>query len=71
MIAAKLGKPFSEEDWHALGIRILKAERAFNRKAGFTSKDDRLPKMFYEEPLPPHNKVVVISDKEMDQTFDF
>jgi aldehyde:ferredoxin oxidoreductase len=71
MIAAKLGKPFSEKDWHALGIRILKAERAFNRKAGFTSKDDRLPKMFYEEPLPPHNKVVVISDKEMDQTFDF
>jgi aldehyde:ferredoxin oxidoreductase len=71
MIAAKLGKPFAEEDWHALGIRILKAERAFNRRAGFTSKDDRLPKMFYEEPLPPHNKVVVISDKEMDQTFDF
>jgi aldehyde:ferredoxin oxidoreductase len=71
MIAAKLGKSFSEKDWHALGIRILKAERAFNRKAGFTSKDDRLPKMFYEEPLPPHNKVVVISDKEMDQTFDF
>jgi len=27
--------------------------------------------MFYEEPLPPHNKVVVISDEEMDQTFDF
>ncbi len=71
MIAAKLGKPFSEKDWHALGIRILKAERAFNRRAGFSFKDDRLPKMFYEEPLPPHNKVVVISDEEMDQTFDF
>ncbi len=71
MIAAKSGKPFSEEDWTALGIRILKAEREFNRNAGFTNQDDRLPKMFYEEPLPPHNKVVVISDEEMDQTFDF
>ncbi len=71
MVTAKLGKTFSMEDWNALGIRILKVERAFNRKAGLTSKDDRLPKMFYEEPLPPHNKVVAISDKEMDQTFDF
>jgi aldehyde:ferredoxin oxidoreductase len=71
MVAAKLGKPFSEEDWTALGTRILKAEREFNRNAGFTNKDDRLPKMFYEEPLPPHNKVVVISDEEMDKTFDF
>ena len=71
MVAAKLGEPFSEEDWTALGTRILKAEREFNRNAGFTSKDDRLPKMFYEEPLPPHNKVVVISDEEMDRTFDF
>lgn len=71
MIAAKSGKPFSKEDWNELGIRILKAEREFNRNAGFTSNDDRLPKMFYEEPLPPHNKVVVISDEEMDKTFDF
>jgi hypothetical protein len=29
------------------------------------------PKMFYQEPLPPHNKVVVISDEEMDTTFNF
>jgi aldehyde:ferredoxin oxidoreductase len=71
MIAAKSGKPFSEADWTELGTRILKAEREFNRNAGFTNKDDRLPKMFYEEPLPPHNKVVVISDAEMDETFDF
>jgi len=71
MVAAKLGKPFGEDDWTALGTLVLKAEREFNRNAGFTSKDDRLPKMFYEEPLPPHNKVVVIKDEEMDKTFDF
>jgi aldehyde:ferredoxin oxidoreductase len=71
MIGAKLGQSFGEEDWQALGIRVLKAEREFNRKAGFTSKDDRLPRFFYEEPLPPHNKVVVVSDEEMDTTFAF
>ncbi|MDM8541170.1 aldehyde ferredoxin oxidoreductase C-terminal domain-containing protein [Desulfococcaceae bacterium HSG9] len=71
MVATKMGKPFGEDDWSAMGVRVLKAEREFNRNAGFTNADDRLPKMFYEEPLPPHNKVVIISDEEMDQTFDF
>jgi len=71
MIAAKSGQPFSEEDWTELGRRIIKAELDFNRRAGFTNADDRLPRMFYEEPLPPHDKVVVISDAAMDQTFDF
>ena len=71
MVTAKLGKPFSEDDWAALGVRILKAEREFNRNAGFTKEDDRLPKMFYEEPLPPHNKVVVVTDEDMDSTWDF
>jgi aldehyde:ferredoxin oxidoreductase len=71
MIAAKSGKPFGAKDWTALGMKVLKAEREFNHRAGFTEKDDRLPKMFYEEPLPPHNKIVVISDEEMDSTFDF
>jgi aldehyde:ferredoxin oxidoreductase len=71
MITAKSGQTFGEDDWSELGLKVLKAERAFNRRAGFTNKDDRLPGMFYEEPLPPFNKVVVISDKEMDTTFDF
>ncbi len=71
LVAAKSGKPFTEEDWTALGTAILRTEREFNRKAGFTNQDDRLPEMFYKEPLPPHNSVVVISDEEMDQTFDF
>jgi aldehyde:ferredoxin oxidoreductase len=71
MIAAKSGKAFTEKDWTALGVMVLKAERAFNRRAGFTRKDDRLAPMFYEEPLPPHKKVVIISDEEMDRTFDF
>jgi len=71
MVAAKSGKSFTEEDWNEIGKKILQIEVEFNRKAGFTKEQDRLPKMFYEEPLPPHNKVVVISDDEMDTTFNF
>lgn len=71
-IGAKLGKPLGPDDFpNGLGIRVLKAEREFNRKAGFTKQDDRLPKFFYEEPLPPHNTVFVISDEGLDSTFDF
>jgi aldehyde:ferredoxin oxidoreductase len=71
MVAAKSGKPFSEKDWTDIGKKVLQIEVEFNRKAGFTKEQDRLPKMFYEEPLPPHNKVVVISDEEMDSVFNF
>lgn len=72
LLSAKLGTPLGPDDFpHALGVRVLKAEREFNRKAGFTKEDDRLPRFFYEEPLPPHNTVFLISDEELDSTFDF
>jgi aldehyde:ferredoxin oxidoreductase len=72
LIEAKMGPKLGPDDFpHALGVRVLKAERAFNRKAGFTEQDDRLPRFFYEEPLPPHNTVFVIPDEEIDGTFDF
>jgi aldehyde:ferredoxin oxidoreductase len=64
------GNRLEPEDILALGRKVLRAERDFNRRAGFTRKDDRLPGFFYEEPLPPHNSVVLISDEEIDRTFD-
>ena len=54
-----------------LGVRVLQAEKEFNRKAGFTKQDDRLPRFFYEEPLPPHNTVFDLSDEELDSTLEF
>jgi len=71
MYAARTGKPFEEEKWPELGKRVLGAEREFNRKAGFTAKDDRLPSMFYSEPLPPYNVVVKVTDEDMASTFSF
>ena len=69
-INAKFGTQLGPEDIPALGIRVLKAEREFNRLAGITEEDDRLPRFFYEEPLPPHNTVFSISHKELDRTLD-
>jgi aldehyde:ferredoxin oxidoreductase len=72
VLNAKLGTEFGPDDFPgAMGTRVLKAEREFNKKAGFTNKDDRLPSFYYKEPLPPHNTVFVISDEQLDSTFDF
>ena len=68
-INAKYGTQLQPADVGGLGIRVLKAEREFNKKAGLTEKDDRLPRFYSEEPLPPHNKVFMIGDKELDSVF--
>ena len=68
---AKFGSQLGPEAIPQMGIRVLQAEREFNRKAGFTNKDDRLPEFFYKEPLPPHNTVFVVPDEDMDSTFNF
>jgi len=72
VIEAKSGARLEPADFpEGMGIRILKAEKDFNRRAGFTREDDRLPRFFYEEPLPPHNKVFAISAEELDTTLEF
>lgn len=66
---ARFGTTLGPEAIPAMGMRVLTAEREFNRKAGFTDKDDRLPRFFYEEPLPPHNTVFLVKDEDLDRTF--
>ncbi len=68
-LSAKSGVQMGPDAIGQLGNRVLKAEREFNRRAGFTAKDDRLPEFFYKEPLPPHNKVFLVTDKELDSVF--
>jgi aldehyde:ferredoxin oxidoreductase len=49
----------------------LEKELDFNRKAGFTSADDRLPDYFKKEALAPHNKTFMVSDEELDTVFNW
>jgi aldehyde:ferredoxin oxidoreductase len=53
-----------------LGKQTIKMEREFNRRAGFTKEDDRLPKWMTREPLPPHNSVFDVSEEILDHIFD-
>jgi hypothetical protein len=68
-INAKFGTQLTPADVGALGTRIIRTEREFNRKAGLTEKDDRLPRFYYEEPLPPHNITFAIKNEDLDKTF--
>ena len=49
-VAAACGEEFTLENLSLIGERIWNMERDFNNRAGFTSKDDTLPKRLLEEP---------------------
>ena len=71
MVNAKYGLSLTADDVTALGQRVLKLERDFNQRAGFTPADDRLPEFFKTEQLPPHNEVFDVPDDELDTLFNF
>jgi len=71
MINAQYGISLTIDDVVALGQNILKVEREFNKAAGFTKADDRLPEFFQIEELPPHNTKFDITDDELDEVFNF
>lgn len=70
MINAQYGVNWNKDDWNNMGKYVLTIEKEFNRKAGFTKNDDRLPE-FTSEALPPHDAVWDISDEELDKVLQF
>jgi aldehyde:ferredoxin oxidoreductase len=54
-----------------LGKETLRLERGFNRRAGFTAADDRIPEWMRTEPLPPHNCVYDVPDADLDGIFNW
>jgi aldehyde:ferredoxin oxidoreductase len=71
MISAFRGEKFSADDFTGLGKKVLKMERHFNSRAGFTAADDRLPRFFTTEKLQPHEAVFDVPDSELDSVFNF
>ncbi len=71
MLNAFYGLDLTADGFAELGKSVLKNERDFNARAGFTSEHDRLPEFFKKEPLPPHNLTFQVKDEELDQVFNF
>jgi aldehyde:ferredoxin oxidoreductase len=59
------------DDVVALGKSVLEKERDFNLRAGFTQMDDRLPRYFSREKLPPHDVVFDVPEEELDKVFNW
>jgi len=64
-----LGTNWTGDDVTRIGKEILDKELAFNRAAGFTAADDRLPEFMKYEKLPPHDVVWDVPDETLDAVF--
>jgi aldehyde:ferredoxin oxidoreductase len=71
MLNGRYGWNLTADDVAALGKKILKVERDFNERAGFSNVDDRLPEFFKEEKLPPHNLTFLVPDGDLDKVYKF
>ncbi len=65
------GLNLTGDDVTELGKTILKTERDFNARAGFTAQQDRLPRFFKTERLAPHDALFDISDEDLDRVFNW
>lgn len=70
-VAGVTGMNITGADVIPIGKEILKIERLFNERAGFTAADDRLPEFMSNEKLPPHNKVWTLPDSELDKVYSW
>ena len=71
MLNACYGLNMTGNDVAELGKKVLKIERDFNLRAGFSKERDRLPMYFKTEPIPPHQVKFDVSDEELDQVFNW
>ena len=70
LIKARYGWDVPADYLQVLGRETIKMEREWNKQAGFTKKDDRLPEYMTREPLPPNNPVFDVSEEELDTIYD-
>lgn len=71
LLNARYGWDVDESILQELGRETLKLEREFNRRAGFTSADDRLPEWMTREPVAPTNAVFDVSEEDLDHVFNW
>jgi aldehyde:ferredoxin oxidoreductase len=69
MINAFYGLSLDANGVIGLGKQIIKIEKNFNTRAGFTKAHDRLPGFFKKMPLGPHHVTFKVSDEDLDAVF--
>lgn len=70
LIRARYGWEAPENYLQELGRETIRLEREFNRRAGFTAKDDRLPEYMTREALPPNNAIFDVLNDDLDSIYN-
>jgi aldehyde:ferredoxin oxidoreductase len=70
MINGIYGWDWTKPDLDHFNREVLRNELEFNRRAGITAADYRIPEYMREEPLSPHGSTFDIPDSELDAVFD-
>jgi aldehyde:ferredoxin oxidoreductase len=70
MINGLYGWGWTTQDLDQFYRDVLRNEIEFNRRAGITAAQHRIPEYMREEPLPPHNAVFDVPDADLDAVFD-
>jgi aldehyde:ferredoxin oxidoreductase len=70
LVKGQLGTDLGQDALQVLGRETIKLEREFNKAAGFTAADDRLPEWMTVEPLAPTQAVFDVPEEELDSLFD-
>lgn len=71
LLNARYGWDVNENILQKLGRETLELEREFNKGAGFTPADDRLPEWMTQEPVAPTNAVFDVPEEDLDNIFDW
>jgi len=71
MLNAKYGLSLSVDDVLKLGQQVLRDEREFNTRAGFTKEHDRLPEFFTDETFDPHETKFDVTNDELDSVHNY
>ena len=70
MLNGIYGWGWTKEEFDQANREVLRTELEFNRRAGITAADYRIPEYMREEPLAPHQAVFDVPDSELDTVFD-
>ncbi len=70
MINGIYGWGWTTEDLDRFSRNVLRSELEFNRRAGITAADYRIPEYMREEPLAPHGATFDVPDSDLDAVFE-
>jgi len=70
MVNGRYGWDWTVDDYDRFNRDVLRTEIEFNRRAGLTTADYRIPEYMREEPLPPHDATFDVPDSDLDTVFE-